>query len=175
MKEVGRSPGHDTEAPATTEKISANAKRPDRSYRTPSGNGRQEVLPGVPYVGIDAGIDASSQVSIPAQRRPSTGSAHPTELFAEVSRLVNRTVEMARSGSGCIPGVGQPEWWTAPPLTRIAAIMVLGEAFLCRDAERLERLDLKEVAVDISAAHDWKRASQRPSYQELVRRRAVIT
>lgn len=80
MKVDGRNLGHDTEAPATTKEISATTKSPDRSYRTPSGNGGQKVIPGVPHVGIYDGSIPSSQaraVEIPAQRSCRRGARRP--------------------------------------------------------------------------------------------------
>jgi hypothetical protein len=181
IRRGGGQSGHQPDAPGATSK--RNRLHSDRTQSSPHRNGEpnppcRASVP-VPHNEI-SGTSQVTAVHVPAQRVVTTGSMidnRPTrtELLAEVYRLVYDVALAARTEHGPLPGVGSPEWWTAPPLTRIAAIMVLGEAFLCRDAERLERLDLKEVAVDISAAHDWKRASQRPSYQELVRRRAVIT
>lgn len=98
------------------------------------------------------------------------------ELLAEVHRLVDEVVRVARTehgqALGPLPGVRAPEWWTAPTSVRLAAILILGEAYLVADPDRAAVQMLREMAYDLSAAHDWSAASRRPSHTDLARRRA---
>jgi hypothetical protein len=99
------------------------------------------------------------------------------ELRAEVHRLVGQVVTIARAEHGQtrpLPGVGTLAWWTAPPMARVAAILILGEAYLVADPERAAVQMLREISYDLSAAHDWSAASRRPSHAELTRRRDEV-
>ena len=104
--------------------------------------------------------------SIPVDNAPTE-----VELLTEVHRLVEEVVQLARAECGPIPGVRSPAWWTAPLAARIAAILILGEAYLVFDPERAVEDRLKAMSVDLSQAHDWTAAAWRPSHSGLSRRR----
>lgn len=105
---------------------------------------------------------------IPPDTSPTTD-----ELRAAVHKLVASVVQVARAEHGLIPGVGSPAWWTAPTSARLAALLVLAEAYLLADPERMALQMLREAAYNLSGAHDWSAASRRPSHTDLARRRAA--
>jgi hypothetical protein len=96
------------------------------------------------------------------------------ELLGEAHRLVHPVVQAVRSQRGSLPGVGTSAWWSAPPDARLAAILVLGEAYLIADPERMARERLKAMSVDLAGARSWTAAARLPSHKELLRRRAVV-
>lgn len=110
-------------------------------------------------------------ISIPPDLSPTS-----SELRAEVHRLIGQVVAIARAehgqALGPLPGVRHPDWWTAPTSVRLAAILVLGEAYLIADPERVAVQILRDMAYDLSAAYDWATASRRPSRTALAARRA---
>ena len=93
------------------------------------------------------------------------------ELRAAVRTVVAPVIRRAHQLHGAIPGVKTEAWWSTPWLARLAAVLVLGEAYLIADPERAVVERLKAMAVDLSAAADWSAASRRPSYAELQRLR----
>ena len=114
-------------------------------------------------------------VSVPPDLAPSRA-----ELLAEVQRLVwiaagtplaRRTVHWAegravivREGGGLdLPAVGSTRWWQAPTPLRIAALLVLAEAYLIADPERQVRERLKAASVAVSEGIQ--------EHQDLTRRR----
>lgn len=105
---------------------------------------------------------------------PPDTSPTPEELHAEVHRLVHQVVRLARAEHGPIPGVGTPDWWTAPTSARLAAILILGQAWLAHDPQRAIDDRFKALSGDISAKWSaaWSAACHGPSHAELVRRRA---
>jgi hypothetical protein len=115
-------------------------------------------------------------VHVPAQRVVVTApmvDASPTriELLAEVHRLVHPVVRAVRAERGGVAGVGTTAWWSSSPEARIAAILVLGEAWLITDPDRIARERLKAMSADLSAARSWRDAARLPSYSELQQRR----
>lgn len=105
-------------------------------------------------------------VTIPPDLSPT-----PEELRAEAYRLVDLVVTAVRQRHRKVPGVGTPAWWRAPDEAKVAALLVLSEAWLIHDPDRAAVERLKAMSVDLSAAHDWTAASRRPSNAELTRRR----
>jgi hypothetical protein len=119
------------------------------------------------------------QPSAPGRQREVTVRTHippdmsstGDELRAEVHRLVDPVVQAAQATYGPIPGVGAAAWWTAPVEVKIAAICILGEAYLITDPERMAVQMLKDAAIDLSQARSWTDATRLPSHSELLRRR----
>lgn len=73
------------------------------------------------------------------------------QLYAEVHRIVGQAVALA----GTVPAVGSPAWWGAPPMARLAALLVVAEHHLMADPERIAAEQLKAVSVAISTGMDW--------------------
>jgi hypothetical protein len=163
-------------ATATTEKITHHSDRDNCSPPLAS----VPVPPlGVPHCGIRDRIGGSSQVTavhVPAQRVAPMVDTSPRyiELLAEVHRLVHPVVRAVRAERGPIPGVGASAWWSSSPDARLAGLLVLAEAYLINDPERMAREKLKAMSVDLSGSRSWTAAARLPSHAELQRRRAVI-
>jgi hypothetical protein len=85
------------------------------------------------------------------------------ELRAEVHRLVNQVVTIARVEHGYVPSVRSQAWWTAPLCARIAAVLALGEAYLMADPARAADEQLKAMSVALSQARSWSDAARLPS------------
>jgi len=94
------------------------------------------------------------------------------ELIREVHRLVDQFVRAVEDRHGPIPSLSAAGWWTAPPIARLATVLVLGEAWIVHDPDRAAAERLRQLSWDLSAAYDWTAASRRPSHAELERRRA---
>lgn len=190
MSPPGTRGGPPPQGPARNE-ISATAKRPDPPQR--SGAPRQVTVTTTPSpTSQDARVPVARAVGTP----PSAGRAvwawivarcpyghiepdpSPTEeeLRAEVHRLVEEVVTAARSEHGHIPGVQHPDWWSAPRSARLAAILVLGEAYLITDPHQIAAEQLRGVSRAISGGLDWSRAAHCLVYERpgvLAARRAV--
>lgn len=74
------------------------------------------------------------------------------EFLDEVRRLVAKAVELA---GGSVPPAGSPRWWDAPPVARLASLLVIVEHHLLVDPDRIAAEQLKAAAVAISTGKDW--------------------
>lgn len=107
----------------------------------------------------------------PGTNIPPDNSPAEDELRAEVHRLM-----VAILGHGCPLGVGSPAWWAAPDRTKIGSLLMLAQAYLLADPERMVTERLKAASVAISSAADWATiARDHVVYPELKRRRDART
>lgn len=100
---------------------------------------------------------------------PVDATPNAEELRAAVHQIVTRTVDLA----GEVPPVGSQAWWDAPPLARLAGLLVLAEHWLLRSPDELAADQLKAASAAVSTGRDWTAAAR--AYQphaELVARRA---
>jgi hypothetical protein len=81
---------------------------------------------------------------------PDTSVVDYDELrpLSAAHRLISEVIELA---GGSVPGVGTPAWWCVELLPRIAGRLVLIEARLIDDPERIAAEQLKAVLEAISA------------------------
>jgi hypothetical protein len=91
-------------------------------------------------------------------------------LLAEVHRLVGKVIELA---GGSVPPVGTPAWWSAEPTSRIAGLLVLAEARLIDDPQRLAAEQLKAASVAISGTLDWRDLANRHVPHTVLQRRRM--
>jgi hypothetical protein len=96
--------------------------------------------------------------------------ADEIDVHAAVYAVADPIVRAARS-HGPLPALGTEQWEQAPVLARVAALLVLAEGHVVHDPERAVRQRLRAMSGDLSAGHDWRAASRRPSQAELARRR----
>jgi hypothetical protein len=170
--------GATPETPAATKEISATITKPDRSYRTPLGKAATQppLAPSVdfPHCGTDAvSVQVTWVENTPLDAGGPMLESRPTrtELLSEVHMLVQAVVQSARTEHGTLPGVGIAEWWAAPPIARIAGLLILAEAWLVADPDRVAREQLKSMSADLSRSRNWAKAARLPSHRELQRRR----
>jgi len=92
------------------------------------------------------------------------------ELHAEVYRLVDKVVTAVIRGHRKVPGVDTSAWWNAPDIAKIAGLLILSEAWVICDPERMvaERFKAASVAISEGDQGGWRR----PSRSELAARRA---
>lgn len=90
-------------------------------------------------------------------------------LLAEAHRLVGQVADAA-GGWEAIPAVSDPAWNDAPPVAKIAALLVLSLDYLIADPSDIAWEMLRDTSKAISSSGRW--AGCRPSHAELVRRRA---
>jgi len=92
------------------------------------------------------------------------------ELHAEVYRLVDTVVTAVIRGHRKVPGVDTSAWWNAPDIAKIAGLLILSEAWVICDPERMvaERFKAASVAVSEGDQGGWRR----PSHATLTRRRS---
>jgi hypothetical protein len=132
--------------------------------------------------------DASSAAERTAG--PSTVDLHSvTSRLACARHYLEPLIAQAREVRA-LPVLGSPEWVVADAMTKYAATFVWALSTLDATAmsslssardRRVAREDRREFLVAqreashaVSAAVDWRAASQRPSHAELVARRAVV-
>lgn len=92
------------------------------------------------------------------------------ELRSAVHELVTQYIDRATAQRSPIPGVGTDAWWTAPADTQLAAVLILGEAWLIHDPVRTVRERLRQMSWDLSGACCGKLGG--PSHAILAERRA---
>lgn len=93
------------------------------------------------------------------------------EVLAEVARIVKKTFAVAGSD---VPALSDPAWLTAPPVAKVARLLVLAEAHLLSNPRAIAAQLLKDASVDLGTSRDWSEAAMLPSHRELVRRRAEL-
>lgn len=176
----GEGPGYHPR-PTANEKISAPQHRQQGQSNPPRNVGTEPPLaPPVTFSPCETDV-VSVQVG-PVHNTPHTprvGAGEPMldksptriEMLAEVHRIVHQVVGLARSERGGVPAVGTQPWWGASPISQIAGLLVLAEAWLITDPDRIAREQLKAMSSDLAGARNWAKAARRPSHRELLRRR----
>ena len=92
------------------------------------------------------------------------------ELHAEVYRLVSIVATAVAADHRTVPGVDTSAWWNAPDIAKIAGLLILSEAWVICDPERMvaERFKAASMAISEGDHGGWRR----PSRSELAARRA---
>ena len=92
------------------------------------------------------------------------------ELHAEVYRLVSIVATAVAADHRTVPGVDTSAWWNAPDIAKIAGLLILSEAWVICDPDRMvaERFKAASVAISEATQGSWRR----PSRSELAARRA---
>lgn len=103
---------------------------------------------------------------------PPDTSPQAVEQLEAVHRLVEAYRAYIVERYGTVPALWSEEWWTATPAAQLAGVLVLSEAWLVLDPERMAAERLREMSHDLAAALDWSREAGVPSMVELRRRRA---
>ncbi|MBV9652147.1 MAG: hypothetical protein JO296_18685, partial [Pseudonocardiales bacterium] len=104
---------------------------------------------------------------------PSSTPTRHEWLFAEVARITERAIRAALAQHERLPAIDTPAWWEAPDPLRIPGLLIHAMAWLAHDCDREIDRRFKAMSCDLSAAHNWTKASQRPSFTELQRRRGL--